>query len=67
MIKLRRLVRDVDTTGRVGENRFGLILEGVQIPKAVNTVASRLIASGLMEEPGRPRDAQMDSTSPRCC
>lgn len=56
VIKLRRLVRDVDTTGRIGENRFGLILEGVSIPKAVNGVAQRLVASGLMEEPGRPKD-----------
>lgn len=59
VIKLRRLVRDVDTTGRVGENRFGLILEGVSLPKAVNGVAQRLVASGLIEEPGRPKDAQL--------
>jgi hypothetical protein len=29
VIKLRRLLRDVDTVSRVGEARFGLILEGV--------------------------------------
>jgi hypothetical protein len=29
VIKLRRLIRDVDTTGRLAENRFGLILEGL--------------------------------------
>lgn len=56
VIKLRRLVRDVDTTGRVGENRFGLILEGVAMRRPMNSVASRLVAAGLMEEPGRPRD-----------
>lgn len=59
VIKLRRLVRDVDTTGRIGENRFGLILEGVSIHKALNGVAQRLVASGLMEEPGRPKDVPL--------
>lgn len=59
VIKLRRLVRDVDTTGRVGENRFGLVLEGVNVPQAISSVASRLIASGLMEEPDRPNDAPL--------
>lgn len=57
VIKLRRLVRDVDTTGRLGENRFGLLLEGVSMRRPMNSVASRLVASGLMEEPGRPNDA----------
>ena len=56
VIKLRRLVRDVDTTGRLGENRFGLILEGVSLRRPMNSVAARLVAAGLMEEPGRPRD-----------
>lgn len=56
VIKLRRLVRDVDTTGRIGENRFGLILEGVAMRKPMAAVAARLVAAGLMEEPGRPRD-----------
>jgi len=57
VIKLRRLVRDVDTTGRIGEHRFGLILEGVSARRPMNAVASRLVANGLMEEPGSPRDA----------
>jgi diguanylate cyclase (GGDEF)-like protein len=56
VIKLRRLVRDVDTTGRLGENRFGLILEGVSMRKPMSVVGSRLVAAGLMEEPGRPKD-----------
>lgn len=56
VIKLRRLVRDVDTTARLGENRFGLILEGVAMRKPMTSVASRLVAAGLMEEPGRPGD-----------
>lgn len=57
VIKLCRLVRDIDTTGRLGEHRFGLILEGVSARRSMNSVASRLVASGLMEEPGRPKDA----------
>lgn len=56
VIKLRRLVRDVDTTGRIGENRFGLILEGVALRWPMNNVATRLVAAGLMEEPDAPRD-----------
>ena len=59
VIKLRRLVRDVDTAGRIGEKQFGLILEGVGQREAVNRVGSRLVAAGLMEEPGRPRDAML--------
>jgi two-component system, sensor histidine kinase LadS len=57
VIRLRRQVRDIDTTGRLGEHRFGLILEGVSMRRPVNAVASRLVAIGLMEEPGRPKDA----------
>ncbi|MCW5651616.1 MAG: diguanylate cyclase [Ramlibacter sp.] len=48
VIKLRRLVRDVDTVSRVGEARFGLILEGVNSRAAVTDRAARLIAAGLM-------------------
>lgn len=48
VIKLRRLLRDVDTVSRVGEARFGLILEGVTSRIAVTDRAARLIAAGLM-------------------
>jgi len=47
VVQLRRLVRDVDTTGRVGEARFGLILEGVDTREVVTERATRLIAAGL--------------------
>lgn len=47
VVQLRRLVRDVDTTGRVGEARFGLILEGVDTREVVTDRATRLIAAGL--------------------
>lgn len=48
VIKLRRVLRDVDTVGRIGEARFGLILEGVSSRAAVTDRAARLIAAGLM-------------------
>ena len=48
VIKLRRIVRDVDTVGRVDEALFGLILEGVSKRPAVTGLAARLIAAGLM-------------------
>ncbi len=48
VIKLRRLLRDVDTVSRVGEARFGLVLEGVTSRASVTDRAARLIAAGLM-------------------
>jgi diguanylate cyclase (GGDEF)-like protein len=48
VIKLRRLLRDVDTVSRIGEARFGLILEGAASRTAVTDRAARLIAAGLM-------------------
>ena len=48
VIKLRRVLRDVDTVSRVGEARFGLILEGVNNRSSVTERVARLIASGLM-------------------
>ncbi|MEO8021201.1 7TM diverse intracellular signaling domain-containing protein [Polaromonas sp.] len=48
VIKLRRILRDVDTVGRVDEARFGLIMEGASTREPVTDMAARLIASGLM-------------------
>ncbi|MES2686158.1 MAG: 7TM diverse intracellular signaling domain-containing protein [Pseudomonadota bacterium] len=48
VIKLRRILRDVDTVGRVDEACFGLILEDVSTREPVNELAARLIAAGLM-------------------
>lgn len=59
VIQLRRLVRDVDTTGRVGENSFGLILEGVAVRDGIARVASRLIAAGLMHDPEQPPEPEL--------
>jgi diguanylate cyclase (GGDEF)-like protein len=48
VIKLRRILRDVNTVGRVDEARFGLILEGVESRTPVTELSARLIAAGLM-------------------
>jgi GGDEF domain-containing protein len=56
LVKLRRLVRNVDVTGRLGENRFGVLLEGVSLRQPVGAIATRLVAAGLMEEPRRPKE-----------
>jgi diguanylate cyclase (GGDEF)-like protein len=59
VIKLRRLLRDVDTVGRIGEARFGLILEGVNSRIAVTDRAARLIAAGLMPLKGLKPDVTL--------
>lgn len=59
VIKLRRVVRDVDTVGRVGEARFGLILEGVTSRIAITDRAARLIAAGLMPLQGLKPDVTL--------
>ncbi len=48
VIKLRRILRDVDTVGRVDEARFGMIMEGVSARAPVTELAARLVAAGLM-------------------
>ena len=52
VIKLRKLVRDVDTVARIGEARFALIMEGVRSRAVISDRAARLIAQGLMPVPG---------------
>jgi len=59
VIKLRRLLRDVDTVSRIGEARFGLILEGVTSRIAVTDRAARLIAAGLMPLKGLKPDVTL--------
>ena len=48
VIKLRRILNDVDTVGRVDEAVFGLIMEGVSERSPVTALSARLIAAGLM-------------------
>jgi diguanylate cyclase (GGDEF)-like protein len=59
VIKLRRLLRDVDTVARVGEARFGVILEGASSRSSVTERAARLIAAGLMPLPGLKPDVTL--------
>ena len=59
VIKLRRLLRDVDTVSRVGENSFGVLLEGAATRTSVTERASRLIAAGLMPLPGLKPDVTL--------
>lgn len=59
VIKLRRLLRDVDTVSRVGEARFGVILEGATSRTSVTERATRLIAAGLMPLPGLKPDVTL--------
>ena len=48
VIKLRRVLRDADTAGRVDQAVFGLLLEGVATRDDVTQLCARLIALGLM-------------------
>ena len=59
VIKLRRLLRDVDTVARVGEARFGVVLEGAGSRSSVTERATRLIAAGLMPLPGLKPDVTL--------
>jgi diguanylate cyclase (GGDEF)-like protein len=59
VITLRRLVRDVDTSGRVGENIFGLIVEGAALREGMTRIASRLIATGLMQDAQQPGEPEL--------
>ncbi|MDB4906890.1 MAG: hypothetical protein JWO05_1674 [Gemmatimonadetes bacterium] len=59
VILLRRLVRDVDTTGRVGEARFGLILEAIESRALVTDRATRLLAAGLRPGPQETGDVTL--------
>lgn len=59
VIKLRRLLRDVDTVSRIGEARFAVILEGVSSRTSVTDRAARLIAAGLMPLAGLKPDVTL--------
>ncbi len=52
VIKLRKVLRDVETVARVGTSHFGLIMEGTGHRSRVTDVGARLIAQGLMPLPG---------------
>ena len=52
VIKLQRVLRDVDPAGRVDTHHFALLLEGVADKDALNQRMVQLIASGLIPIPG---------------
>ena len=53
VIKLRRLLRDIDTLSRIGESRFGLLLERMESRVSVTDRAARVVAAGLMPTKGQ--------------
>ena len=59
VIKLRRVLRDVDTASRIDSHRFGVLLEGVDSRDMVTKVAARLIALGLMPLKGLAIDVTL--------
>ncbi|MBK9235910.1 MAG: diguanylate cyclase [Rhodoferax sp.] len=52
VVKLHRVLRDVDPAGRIGNARFGLIIEGITSRQALSERMVKLIASGLIPLPG---------------
>lgn len=52
VVKLQRILRDVDPAGRVGTAQFGLLMEGVTTRPALTERMVKLIGSGLIPLPG---------------
>ena len=52
VVKLQRILRDVDPAGRVGTAQFGLLMEGVKTRQALTERMVKLIGSGLIPLPG---------------
>jgi GGDEF domain-containing protein len=52
VVKLQRVLRDVDPAGRLGTSQLGLLMEGATDEDAVSERMVRLIASGLVPLPG---------------
>ena len=52
VVKLHRVLRDVDPAGRLDIARFGVVLDGAASREAVNERMVSLIASGLIPLPG---------------
>ncbi len=52
VVKVQRILRDVDPAGRVGTAQFGLLMEGVTTRKALTERMVKLIGSGLIPLPG---------------
>jgi GGDEF domain-containing protein len=56
VIKLRRMLRESDTLSRIGEARFGLILERAGARVSVTDRAARVVAAGKMPTRGPKPD-----------
>jgi two-component system, sensor histidine kinase LadS len=52
VVKLHRILRDVDPAGRVDTDHFALLLEGVSTREVLTERMVQLIASGLIPLPG---------------
>ncbi len=52
VVKLHRILRDVDPAGRVAAGQFGIILDGVITRQALTERMVQLIGSGLIPLPG---------------
>lgn len=52
VVKLHRILRDVDPAGRIGAGEFGLILDGVLTRQTLTERMVQLIGSGLIPLPG---------------
>lgn len=52
VVKLHRILRDVDPAGRVGAGEFGILLDGVRTRQALTERMVQLIGSGLIPLPG---------------
>ena len=60
VIKLRRPLREIDTLSRIGEARFGLILEGMGSRVTVTDRAARVVAAGMMPIKGQPPEIHLE-------
>jgi GGDEF domain-containing protein len=52
VVKLQRILRDVDPAGRVGTAQFALLMEGVTTRQALTERMVKLVGSGLIPLPG---------------
>lgn len=52
VVKLHRVLRDVDPAGRIQAGKFALLLEGVRTREQLNERMVKLIASGLIPQAG---------------
>lgn len=59
VIKLRRMLREIDTLSRIGEARFGVILERMGSRVPVTDRAARVVASGSLPMKGQKPEVNL--------